>query len=96
MNDSVEYQKNRSEHDKAYKEHLETKKNSESQWAKYWSWDRKKARKKETISDPDEDKKINLIIKADVNGSLEVLLDVIDNYPNEKEVNKELITCGHN
>ncbi|KAI1285702.1 Translation initiation factor IF-2, mitochondrial [Halotydeus destructor] len=45
----------------------------------------KKDREKMIKEDPDAAKKINIILKADVSGSLEVLLDVLQNYPNHEE-----------
>ncbi|RWS14025.1 translation initiation factor IF-2: mitochondrial-like protein [Dinothrombium tinctorium] len=42
-------------------------------------------RSKEILEDPDEDKKLNIILKADVNGSLEALLNVLESYPNEEK-----------
>ena len=70
------------EHQKVYHEEM-IKRREAGIFRKRWKG--QPPRKKELKHDPDADKKINVILKTDVNGSLEVLLDVFDSYPNESE-----------
>lgn len=84
VQDALEYRKKQEEELKEYKDHLKHKRSSDSTYSKYWSFGKKGVRKKEVVDG--EDKKINLILKADVNGTLQVLLDAVASYPNEREV----------
>lgn len=88
LDDMREAEKKGQQHLEKYKKHLEDKRSSDKKFAKFYRLGAKEAKEKMIQDDPDADKKINMIIKADVAGSLEVLLDVFGSYPNEKEVVK--------
>lgn len=46
------------------------------------------AAREKLISNEGDEYKLNVIVKSDVNGSLEVLLNIFDSYPNDKSVAK--------
>lgn len=81
-----------------YQEHLKNKKVTagENTRARYYrhmvSVEYTRVHREET---EEEKRKINIILKCDVNGSLEVLTDVLSRYPNDREAVKvDLIHSG--
>ena len=87
IQDSIEGKKRYEFLEKEYRAHLESKKKAmeSTTRSRYWKLKVSRDLMKIRTEDPDADKKFNIILKADVNGSLEVLLDVIGSYPNHKE-----------
>lgn len=67
------------EHDKVYKAELSARREA---GLRYKSKRAKEARKKLILNEGDE-MKTSVVLKADVNGSMEVLLDIFDSFPNE-------------
>lgn len=67
-----------------YKDHLKQKSESDAKLAKFRHLRISKDFLK-VLNDGNEEKKLNLIIKADVHGSVEAILDVLETYPNETE-----------
>jgi translation initiation factor IF-2 len=89
LQDSIEGKKKYEFLEQKYREHKDSKRkiveSGEKPTARFWKLRLSKDLIKFRTEDPDADKKINVVLKADVNGSLEVLLDVIGSYPNHKE-----------
>lgn len=87
LQDSIEGAKKFEFLEKQYRAHVESKKKEmeRTSRAKYWKLKISKDLIKIRTTDPDADKKINVILKVDVNGSLEVLLDVLGSYPSHRE-----------
>lgn len=77
--DSVAIKKKRDEHDRIYKAELASLREA---GIKYKIKRAKEPRKKVINMDGDE-LKTSIILKADVNGSLEVLLDLFSSFPND-------------
>jgi len=67
------------EHDKVYKVELNARREA---GIRFKSKKAKEARKKLSLNEGDE-LKTSVVLKADVNGSLEVLLDIFDSFPND-------------
>ena len=84
-------QKKMEEHLKTYKEELIALRSAGIRYK------RKKNRgpREKMIKDEDQSNKLNTIVKCDVNGSLEVLLNIFESYPNDKsEAKIDLLHYG--
>ena len=92
LQDSIEGKKKYEYLEHKYREHIESKKkvmeSGSNPRSRFWKLRLSKDLIKYRTEDPDADKKINVVLKADVNGSLEVLLDVFSSYPNHREAVK--------
>ncbi|RWS29951.1 translation initiation factor IF-2-like protein [Leptotrombidium deliense] len=66
----------------AYKEELEAKRAAGIRYKRKSMGNRQKQFE---VDEAEENKNLHLIIKADVNGTLEVLLNILDSYPNDSQ-----------
>lgn len=88
--DFIKYQENTEEHRLQYKEFLNNKRAEKKRWMKM-----RTERKKFVKFDPEEvRKKVNVILKADVYGTLETLLELFTDYPEEQGISINILNYG--
>lgn len=89
-NDTEQYIKNNEEQRAQYQEFLQQKRVEKKRWMKM-----RTEKKKFLKFDPEEEKKkINIVIKADVYGTLETILELFGDYPEEHGIRINVLDYG--